>query len=86
MMPWYRKLVKLSAQTLKMQTGCVLVHVCQGLEELEVLFAKRPAYDGTHGGQVSFPGGKREETDIDFEHTLKRRKKRLVLTAACSKS
>ena len=70
MMPWYRKLVKPSAQTLKnANKAAVLVHVCQGPEGLEVLFMKRPAYDGTHGGQVSFPGGKREETDIDFEHT-----------------
>jgi 8-oxo-dGTP pyrophosphatase MutT (NUDIX family) len=73
MMPWYRKLVKPSVQTLKnANKAAVLVHVFEGPEGLEILFMKRPAYDGTHGGQVSFPGGKREDTDVDFEHTARR--------------
>ncbi|MAZ96361.1 MAG: coenzyme A pyrophosphatase [Flavobacteriales bacterium] len=70
MMPWYRKLVKPSAQTLKKANkAAVLVHVFQGQKDLEILYMKRPAYEGTHGGQVSFPGGKRETVDADFEHT-----------------
>ena len=70
MMPWYRKLVKPSAQTLKKANkAAVLVHVFQGQQDLEILYMKRPAYEGTHGGQVSFPGGKRETVDADFEHT-----------------
>ncbi len=30
---------------------------------IRTVLMKRPDYDGTHSGQVSFPGGKLEETD-----------------------
>lgn len=33
------------------------------------VFIKRPAYDGVHSGQVSFPGGKFEEQDSDLMAT-----------------
>jgi 8-oxo-dGTP pyrophosphatase MutT (NUDIX family) len=33
---------------------------------------KRPDYDGTHSGQVSFPGGKVEPEDRDIFHTALR--------------
>jgi 8-oxo-dGTP pyrophosphatase MutT (NUDIX family) len=33
---------------------------------------QRPDYDGVHGGQISFPGGKRETADIDIVHTALR--------------
>ncbi|MEC8459291.1 MAG: CoA pyrophosphatase [Bacteroidota bacterium] len=79
MIPWYRKLVNPSAQTLKnANKAAVLVHVFQGSEELEILFIKRSAYKGVHGGQVSFPGGKKEDVDIDFEHTAIREAKEEV--------
>jgi len=32
----------------------------------------RNEYDGAHSGQISLPGGKSEESDIDFEHTALR--------------
>ncbi|MBA4321417.1 MAG: coenzyme A pyrophosphatase [Odoribacter sp.] len=32
-------------------------------------FIQRPAYDGVHGGQISFPGGKKEASDTDLIHT-----------------
>ena len=31
----------------------------------------RPDYDGVHGGQVSFPGGKREEGETPLENALR---------------
>lgn len=37
-----------------------------------VVLIKRTPYDGDHGGQVSFPGGKREEFDRDFYQTALR--------------
>ena len=37
-----------------------------------IAMMQRPKYDGTHSGQVSFPGGKQEETDRDIEHTALR--------------
>lgn len=33
---------------------------------------ERPKYDGNHSGQISFPGGKTEESDINFEYTARR--------------
>lgn len=35
-------------------------------------FIQRPDYEGVHGGQISFPGGKREEKDIDLVSTALR--------------
>lgn len=40
--------------------------------ELRFVLIQRPIYEGTHGGQISFPGGKQEETDSDLEHTARR--------------
>jgi 8-oxo-dGTP pyrophosphatase MutT (NUDIX family) len=35
-------------------------------------FIQRPEYDGVHGGQISFPGGKQESADPDLTHTAVR--------------
>lgn len=37
-----------------------------------VPFIKRPDYDGTHGGQIAFPGGKWEVSDKDLSQTALR--------------
>jgi 8-oxo-dGTP pyrophosphatase MutT (NUDIX family) len=36
------------------------------------VFMQRPDYDGVHGGQISFPGGKQEPSDKDPVHTALR--------------
>ena len=33
---------------------------------------QRPDYEGTHSNQVSFPGGKMDDTDEDLEYTARR--------------
>jgi 8-oxo-dGTP pyrophosphatase MutT (NUDIX family) len=33
------------------------------------VFIQRPDYDGVHGGQISFPGGKQEKSDPDLIKT-----------------
>jgi len=40
-----------------------------GLKTVVIL---RNEYDGTHSGQISLPGGKAEDTDVDFEYTALR--------------
>lgn len=35
----------------------------------EIVFIRRPDYDGPHGGQVSFPGGKMDREDKDLVNT-----------------
>ena len=37
--------------------------------KIKCILIQRPSYDGVHGGQVSFPGGKADDTDIDLRHT-----------------
>lgn len=36
------------------------------------VFIQRPDYDGVHGGQISFPGGRYEEGDVDLKQTALR--------------
>ena len=36
------------------------------LLEWTVLLIRRDTYDGAHSGQISFPGGKAEKTDVNF--------------------
>ncbi len=36
------------------------------------LLIQRSTYIGNHSGQVSFPGGKKDQTDINLEHTARR--------------
>lgn len=73
MAPWYRKIIMPSQSKMDAaRKAGVLLHVFDGGQGLEVLYMRRPAYEGTHGGQVSFPGGKHEPGDKDFLQTALR--------------
>lgn len=37
-----------------------------------LVYIKRPDYDGTHGGQMAFPGGKQDKEDDSLLETAKR--------------
>jgi 8-oxo-dGTP pyrophosphatase MutT (NUDIX family) len=39
---------------------------------LKTVFIQRSVYEGIHSGQISFPGGKHEKSDKDFEATALR--------------
>ena len=41
-------------------------------EDIHTLFIRRPDYEGVHSGQLSFPGGKKEESDTDLMATALR--------------
>jgi len=39
---------------------------------LKSVLIERPSYNGTHSGQMAFPGGKKDPTDTDLVHTALR--------------
>ncbi len=41
-------------------------------KELNIAFTQRKQYEGVHSGQMSFPGGKKDITDIDLLETALR--------------
>ncbi len=70
MMPSYRNAVSLEdIAPLKPRKAGVIIHIFQGPQEVEVLYMKRPVYDGMHSAQISFPGGEVEDVDEDLMAT-----------------
>lgn len=43
-----------------------------GQNQTHFLLTQRASYNGTHSAQISFPGGKKDELDINLETTAKR--------------
>lgn len=58
--------------TSKARIGAVLIALFPDNGTVRTVMMKRPDYDGTHSGQVSFPGGKLEPHDRDVIHTALR--------------
>ena len=54
----------------KLAAVMILLYPVDG--QLHTLFIQRPDYDGVHGGQISFPGGKKEKEDEDLIATALR--------------
>jgi 8-oxo-dGTP pyrophosphatase MutT (NUDIX family) len=50
----------------------VLVPLLNMNDEIHVLLTQRAAHLNDHAGQISFPGGRKEETDIDIQGTALR--------------
>lgn len=50
----------------------VMILVFNKNNEAHFSLIRRPEYDGHHSGQISFPGGKKEEEDIDLRETALR--------------
>lgn len=58
--------------TYKLKESAVLVPVFRGSnKELRLILIRRSLH-GVHSGQLAFPGGKAEETDVSLEHTALR--------------
>ncbi len=49
--------------TSKARIGAILIALYPDNGIVKTVLMKRPDYDGTHSGQVSFPGGKMEDED-----------------------
>jgi len=54
------------------KNSAVLILLFPENGKLKTVFIRRSVYDGVHSGQISFPGGKVETTDKDFEATALR--------------
>lgn len=54
------------------QSGVAVILFENGNHEREIALIQRPEYEGKHGGQVSFPGGKKEDSDLDLLETAMR--------------
>jgi 8-oxo-dGTP pyrophosphatase MutT (NUDIX family) len=52
--------------------SAVAIIVVENENHQEIVLIQRPNYEGTHGGQVSFPGGKKETTDRSLLETAMR--------------
>lgn len=50
----------------------VLILLYEKDDELRTIMIQRPKYDGVHGGQIAFPGGKMEDSDADLNATALR--------------
>jgi 8-oxo-dGTP pyrophosphatase MutT (NUDIX family) len=51
------------------RTSAVMVLLFPENDQLYMVLIKRPDYQGVHSGQISFPGGKFEDADVDFVRT-----------------
>jgi len=51
------------------QEAAVLILLYPFKDSVSTVFMQRHDYKGVHGGQISFPGGKKEPSDKDLIHT-----------------
>lgn len=74
MAPAHRNdLIKKSKGLAMARQSSVLILLFPDLSgKISTTFIKRVEYDGVHSGQISFPGGKSEETDTDLADTALR--------------
>jgi len=56
----------------KVRESAVAVVLYKNNGSIECILTQRPEYDGNHSGQVSFPGGKKDPSDLDLEETARR--------------
>jgi len=54
------------------RAAAVLILLYPDNSSVHTVFMQRHNYDGVHGGQISFPGGKKEDSDADLIQTALR--------------
>lgn len=59
-------------ETANSKQSAVFALLFQEEENINLLLTQRHQYEGKHSGQISFPGGKKEDTDEDLLHTAYR--------------
>lgn len=56
----------------KFRKSAVGIVLYEEMKSIRCILIQRPEYDGKHSKQVSFPGGKMDDTDPDLIYTAKR--------------
>jgi len=73
MAPPYRpNLSKEEIIKLNPKVSGVMLLLYEKSDSLNIVFTQRKTYDGVHSGQMSFPGGKKDEEDTDLIETALR--------------
>lgn len=65
MYPMRKTINQVDLTTANYRTSAVLALMFQESKSIKMVLTQRQNYKGKHGGQISFPGGKREEHDLD---------------------
>lgn len=69
----YRPLSSLALKSaLEIRESAVAIVLCRNNNQIECILTERAQYNGNHSGQISFPGGKKDESDFDLEETARR--------------
>ncbi len=73
MAPSYRpRLSKEEVAAQQPRLGGVMLLLYSKPEGLHIVFTQRKDYNGVHGGQMSFPGGKKDAADVNLVETALR--------------
>jgi 8-oxo-dGTP pyrophosphatase MutT (NUDIX family) len=59
-------------KAVEIKESAVGIHLFPNKNSLDCILIQRPIYNGSHSGQISFPGGKKEKSDPHFEFTARR--------------
>ena len=59
-----------TADTVKESSVAIILYEKEN--QFHSILIQRPEYEGSHSGQISFPGGKKDLSDIDLEFTARR--------------
>lgn len=62
--------------------SAVMLLLFKSNDELKIVFTERKKYEGVHSGQISFPGGRKDNDDDDLLQTALRETKEEVGVAA----
>lgn len=70
MLPYSRLNIDyLSEQYKSVKCSVLILLYPSNCKDFSIVLIKRQDYKGVHSGQIAFPGGKQEITDINTEHT-----------------